>query len=495
MQKYINPLIKIFLLLVVFTSGTRSFAYTNGLQESYRVDNINISWVDSVDSWDIGVYTNTGTNPLLVGCYITKATTTDYLNIGDYIYSDNSSGLLLSGAGCDSYSTSFFNVDYSILANGIYYVYQLSSGISMGANNQNLYYRGDYISFEVIGGVVIPIAPEDRTRIITLEPENNFIASSTGISTEVIYNFVYNINENDIGKTFSVQVFLKNYDQNTLFGFASDNQIEFLDFVATSSGIGALTGYMTLPNGNYMIKGQLKKSLWGFTLPKVGIIDEKENQFIVGSSTFIGGLVQNSRDSINDEFNASSTIDMTYKDKINTCNPLSIFSSTTVKFNPILCVGVLFVPDGILINNSLSNLRINVLQSFPIGYVTDFVEIMATTSTSTLTVINATLPSVLPGGGANIRLDLYRALDWALYATSSKFNNVSASSTKTLFEITNGYWKIIVYLGALFYILSRLLGTRIVPNGFGSHSSLSDTFDNDDSYVLKEKLYNMSKRK
>ena len=95
---------------------------------------------------------------------------------------------------------------------------------------------------------------------------------------------------------------------------------------------------------------------------------------------------------------------------------------------------------------------------------------MATTSTSTLTVIDATLPSILPGGGARIQLNLSHALDWALYSTSSRYNNVSASSTRTFFAITNDYWKIVVYVGALLYILSRLLGTRLIPNSLLDHN-------------------------
>lgn len=489
----IKPYIQILLLLVVFSSGTRILAYewNNGAISYSYTSTSSIIVGTSYYYTDHILYTGATTTISSISFYA-KSSFGDSVIVASWINGSSYNGSCW-GSGMGGISTSSIE-KYSIPRIGYFATYCNNNDPSSGYNiiypntvisfshtpsnwgNQDFttYYNSNDEPIIAINGS-LPDDPYEEinnsTHIITLEPENNSFATSTGTTTDVIYNFEYNIAEEDIGKTFSVQVFLKNYDQNTLFGGLSDYQIEFLDFVATSSGIGGVSGYMSLPNGNYMIKGQLKTSLWGFTLPKIGIIDEKENQFIVGTSTYLGNLVQNSRNALNGAL--ASTSAMSFASSSNTCNPFSGSVSTlyfNTNFNPISCFVFLFVPDQTLINESLTNVKNNVLQSFPIGYVTDFITIMATTSTTTLTVIDATLPNVLPGGGARVQLNLSHALDWALYATSSKFNNASASSTKTLYEITNEYWKIIVYIGALLYILSRLLGPRLIPVSLLDHN-------------------------
>ena len=503
MFNLINPLLKIFLLTFLFISGSPLLAYTASTAQMEVLSNKSISGKSFIST-----ITTTATTTFL-GYAVSKNVSCPNLT-GYTFFLENILGghpyptfrpfynytpdyeVATNFPNPNTYDSAFNNnvcfVNIGSIPAGTYYI----GGGFANSSTANYFYGsagsgadymtntgvpsidnsvGDYSFFLTNDRFANDILLEDRTRIIELTPENNFIATSTGTTTDIIYNFTYYINQNDIGQKFSVQVFLKNYDQNTLFGGLSDSQIEFLDFTATSSGVGGISGYITVPDGNYMIKAQLKKSLWGFTLPKIGVLDERENQFIVGSSTYIGALVQGSRNSLNNAL--SSTSAMSFASSSNTCNPFSGSVSTlyfNVDFSPIACTAFLFVPDQTLISDSLTNVRINVLQAFPIGYITDFVTIMATTSTSTLTVINATLPSILPGGGAKIKLDLSHALDWALYATSSKYNNASASSTRTLFDITNDYWKIIVYVSALLYILSRLLGTRLIPSNFIGHN-------------------------
>jgi len=339
---------------------------------------------------------------------------------------------------------------------------------------------------------------DNSTHIISLDPADGFVATSTGSTTDVVWNYVYNINEEDIGTAFSVLVTLHNIDQNVLLStIFSEDDIIVYDFVATTSGIGGGSGFFTLKNGNYRIKAELSKTLFGLRIPFQTPYDTRSNQFIVGSSTFIGRLSQNSYSSLNGLYaNASSTASYSYN--LNTCNPFTGSPSTlflNTAFDVGTCAGVLFIPDQGLLNDSLDSLKENVLNRFPLGYVTDFVSIVATTSTSSLTVIDAYTPSVLPGGGSHIRLDLAGVFDTMLYATTSKYANVSASSTRTFYEITSDYWKIIVYVTAFLYILGRIVGTQSVPQGFGKHGALSDTNSGDDSYALKEKLYKMSLRK
>lgn len=131
-----------------------------------------------------------------------------------------------------------------------------------------------------------------------------------------------------------------------------------------------------------------------------------------------------------------------------------------ISFNFFECwsdlIAYAFVPTTDAMEYLGDQLYNNVLTHFPFGYVTDFVQIISTSTASSLPSINATLP--IPGiGGQEINLVLDGVLDPILNATSSMFYNDSiASSTQTLFEYTNDWWKKILYLGALFYILSRI---------------------------------------
>ena len=128
-------------------------------------------------------------------------------------------------------------------------------------------------------------------------------------------------------------------------------------------------------------------------------------------------------------------------------------------------VGGLFYPSASSQNTLTSTLSAdNLKYRFPLGYVTDFVTIISTSTESSLVVVDATLPSVLPGGGAHIRIDLSHMLDPVLNATSTIFNNASAPSTQTFYEITSHYWNIILYLAVVFYVIARIVGSHIVPD-------------------------------
>lgn len=161
-----------------------------------------------------------------------------------------------------------------------------------------------------------------------------------------------------------------------------------------------------------------------------------------------------------------------------------------------LCLGDVFVAlfqplpqDWQYISDQLyENVRIR----FPLGYINDFISIISTTTEGTLTPIDAVIPSVLPGSGTHMTLSLAHVLDPMLNATTSQFANVSASSTETFGTITERYWDYLVYALTLLYLLSRILGTRMIPNGLAG--ATADTNSGDDSYRLKEYLYEHRKR-
>jgi len=97
-----------------------------------------------------------------------------------------------------------------------------------------------------------------------------------------------------------------------------------------------------------------------------------------------------------------------------------------------------------------------------LGYLTDAISILATSTVGSLTAIDAYVPSVLPGGGSHIRLDITGAFDSTLNATTSIYKNSSASSTQTFYQITSYYWNLLIYIALAIFLLSRILGSHII---------------------------------
>jgi len=125
------------------------------------------------------------------------------------------------------------------------------------------------------------------------------------------------------------------------------------------------------------------------------------------------------------------------------------------------CLAFLFIPDANYLNGTINNFKTNVSTHFPLGYITDFLSILSTSTEGTLTVIDATLPML---GGPHVHLSIANVLDPLLNATTSQFTNESAPSTDTFYEITSHYWNILVYIGTLLYLLGRILGSHLIPD-------------------------------
>jgi len=180
------------------------------------------------------------------------------------------------------------------------------------------------------------------------------------------------------------------------------------------------------------------------------------------------------------------------------CSPVTNNVATlylNTSFSPLNCLSILFIPSQGKIGNLVSYVATQSLLVFPFGYVTDFVSIISTSTVGTLPTLSATVPSVLPGAGATISLPLTNVFDSLLYATSGPFTSGSATSTDTFYDITSYYWEIVLYILALLYMISRIVGTHLISvNHFGPNGALSDNGSNDDSYRLKEYLYKHRKK-
>ena len=308
------------------------------------------------------------------------------------------------------------------------------------------------------------VAPRlDLTRIISFLPADG--TTTPSFPTPVDFSLHAYINSSDIGNFTGVKITFENIDQNGILAGISPYTFTLLDRVAaTSSGDFYYATSTPLPNGNYRVTATLEgTTIFGIINPLrgfLGTIDEQVHQFIVGSSTFIGSLSQNSFGEIGSVLGvlpATSTTALA-----GTCNPLG-------SFDAIQCLSFLFIPSATQIQSSFSSLYSGVLTHFPLGYVTDFIAILATTTTSAIPVINATVPNGVIGTGAHISLDLAHSLDYILNATSSIYNNASASSTQTLYQITSYYWNILVYVLTGLFILARVLGSHLIPRRSGKN--------------------------
>lgn len=378
---------------------------------------------------------------------LTFSTNSIIINSSDQSYFNlEKSGI---GSICSSSFSSPFNIVpifCGSLPNGNYILYINSTG-----NNIDTLYQDKYF-FSVNGGIIGYNSNNLNTHIISLTP-----IEGTTTQNPVTFGMEYYISPNDIGLVKGIKITLHNIDQNVLFlSDLSPSDIYFYDRTsATSSGYFNFSTTTTIGEGNYRIEAQLEgTTILGIINPLrgvLGVIDYKSHQFIVGASTFLGNISQSSYNALNNYY-ASSTATTT-TGMIASCN---VFTDGSF----IKCLTYLFVPDQKFVKDSIENVKNNILTHFPLGYISDAYSILATTSTTTLTVVDATLPMF---GNPHIYLNISHSLDYILNATSSIFNNISASSTQTFYQITSYYWKIIVYILAGFYILARIIGGFIMP--------------------------------
>jgi len=304
--------------------------------------------------------------------------------------------------------------------------------------------------------------PSTATRIDTVTPYNGqtLATSSTQTIGATGYLNTADLNEKselDIRLTQTGKAFFVGQCADVICSQASQTgALTFTYPLITASPFTYSSTTGALPYGEYTMTSYIRTGdycLFGFCLTQKTIVSTTTT-FTLATST---------------------AQDLAYHRTMNTINILGNVSSTTdfsdcaiATLNLLSCGGDLiayaFIPTSDAITSNVQQLHDDVLVKFPIGYVTDFVSILASsTASSTLPLIDATIPDGIAGAGSHIHLDLAHSLDFVLNATTSSFNNSSASSTQTFYEITSGYWKIIVYLGAGFYIIARIIGSHLIP--------------------------------
>jgi len=329
------------------------------------------------------------------------------------------------------------------------------------------------------------------TRIISLTPEN-------GTTTSNPVNFTLNawINPSDVVGTFGllkVRVYLHNIDRNVLFGTAwlSPNDIVLYDEDITDSGLFSFSTTTPIGEGNYEIYASLTRH-W---LIDGTEYDSEHHQFIVGQGTFLGTINQNIADDLNTFWgNQTATSTEGYASH---CSPIKASDTFGITYNTdysiISCMAFLFVPDSSEVYETISQLKENVLTHFPLGYFTDFITLISSTTPKSLNILEATIPNSLPCSGCYIHLDLDNSLDMLLNATSGPYISATEDDTRTLYEITEEYWEIIVNLGVLFYILGRIVNSFNIP--LITTSNIESKFESTNDRNLRNISHAIRRRK
>jgi len=334
------------------------------------------------------------------------------------------------------------------------------------SNGTNPYFRTDLTKEQVDvmnGNLANGIDEEDfTTHIISLTPENN----TTETDNNVTFSLTAYLNENDINPSefLRLKIYLHNIDKNVIWGtrWLSPSDIVLYEELATTSGMFSFSTTTVIADGNYTIQAVLERTMFGID----GLnYDKQSNQFIVNESTYIGNISQNLSDTL-DSFYASSSATST-SGYANTCSPIRSDPTWGIGINEnysiINCAAFLFIPDNSQINDTIQTLHDEILVRFPIGYLTDFYNIMSTTTTGSLVLLTGTIPAILPDGGEEFTLDATHQLDFLLNATSGIYSTATENDNRTFYEITNDYWEIFLYIATFFYILNRVSGSMNVP--------------------------------
>jgi len=341
------------------------------------------------------------------------------------------------------------------------YFYDIAGGGSFDGSLRSYFFPVDSSGEVTTGGFThfLALAPvyasslsDTTTRIVSVTPSNG-----TTTATSTIFGFGTTVYTNVADYVDGMEVVIEyhnNYvaSQNVVGVYASTMQLtrslgEYHFPLNGSSQLSFSTTTNLQVVGKYRMTTKITKprySFFGFDFGTDTVVSTS-TQFTVATSTAYDVFTEQVQ------------------------NEVALFNPSACSFvggDFSVCLGQLFIPREFYMKASIEVLKDEVVHIFPIGYFVDFVQILATTSTSTLQLVDAELPSVLAGGGStlNITLDAH-SMDMLWNATSSQFLTTKQNDTRSFFEITNGYWRILMVLLALMYILRRILGVSVIPEG------------------------------
>lgn len=301
----------------------------------------------------------------------------------------------------------------------------------------------------------------NETRFISVIP----VASSTVATTTTIGASLY-IKPSDYKEGMYLQMSFTNQSVSLLGGSVLDawnsasgqgREIR-LPLSSGSNNVSTTTTFITAGKNTGIYK--IVSPTFTSSIPILGvlfspsIVLSTSTYFFVGQKTSFDSAVELGGESLTEYILTGTT---TGANTITNC--ANIATSGIVP-----CLVSLVVPSSQTLTDDITRLRNGFLSSWPLGYITRIITILTASTTASLPVLSATVPNGVVGAGAHITLDLNHSLDYILYSNVGSFANESASSTDTFFNITNYYWKIMVYLAVAFYIMRRIMGSHIVPH-------------------------------
>lgn len=301
------------------------------------------------------------------------------------------------------------------------------------------------------------------TRIISVQPiDNSLVATGTPITiTSTVF-----ISSNDYTADTIIRQRIKLINSpilGNIWGGTGDlvaqdtfDLVFSYDVNSAGSTTVSTTTVFTQIGERYLITEIIDPDIVPFINLFDNVITSSTTDFLVGTTTSGDAITQ----SINDSFlNLSGTASSTVDTLSVVCNPFS------GNFDIVLCAYRMIVPDQQTATVLFQETYNMVFSRAPLGYFTDFISIMATSTIGTLTVIDATVPSGLIGTNSHITLDLTNVLDDILYSTTTtSFRSTGANSGDDFYTQTNYYWRIIVSILFALYLMRRVLGSHVIPH-------------------------------
>lgn len=283
----------------------------------------------------------------------------------------------------------------------------------------------------------------DTTRIISFLPE---AGTTTPSGVPVDFEINVWVSPVDLGTVYGVDLRFQNYDLNHLW---NDYGTVFLDNIdLTDAGYYTYSTSTSLPDGTYMVEARLRRTYFGLIPnPLSDISDYQTHLFAVGTSSFLGFLSTDAR-SLYEDWASSTTA---------TSSPESYCTIWSSDSDIKGCIAWLMYPDITLIQQTVNDSLDEIGDRFPIGYVNDLYSILSTTSSSSIPVLEYTLPKAVNVGQPTLTLDFNNSIDWFLNSTSSMYG-----TDDSFYDVTAPYWQKLLYILAFLYILGRILGRRIV---------------------------------
>jgi len=370
---------------------------------------------------------------------------------------------------------------------------QWGSEASYYANNWNLYDLTDTLIQGSVGSAIDPCFID-----LTGVPANTYYIRCEDFTSEIEYlsdNFVWT--GSSILGDFSTKIItITPYDKQTL-ATTSESLYEF---------VVGVTGYIDSVDSTSKQKVDItlyNKNCSGVAVTAINAFPSFDDSYactrlvnfgITGSGYFeasttievawfgewdlradidIGDYCLGNYCVANKSFSATSTIftlgepnkvDLLDEYSADLFDDLATSTCAIGNFDTLGCLQYILLPHKADFVDFFDEMKDGALSYFPLGFVTDFVSVLATSTQASFLGISATVPPGIPGTGSHIQIGISSTtLDYVYGATVGQFLNESAPDTRTLYEITYEYWEIICYIALLFYLIARILGSIIVP--------------------------------